>query len=237
MTRLTRAELVARVAEAHERERSLIGGLTDDQVRAPSTLPGWTRSHVLAALLAFAQAANRQITFAMADRVVDFYDGGREGRDEEIETNASRSADDLVLEVVRATKDLDRAWARLRPPDWSRPVRYRDGGSMTDVLRACWREAELHAVDLDLGVLPSEWSADFCVDLFDFLTPRAPEGVVLELFTPEGDLWKLGSGEPVRITGTLTDLAAWLAGRAPVGEVRSSTGELPTLRRLRDARR
>jgi len=39
---------VAAAAEAHRRLHRALDGLTDEQVRAPSPLPGWTRGHVLA---------------------------------------------------------------------------------------------------------------------------------------------------------------------------------------------
>jgi maleylpyruvate isomerase len=234
MTKLSPDDLVVRVAAAHERERLLLDHLTDSQVRAASALPGWTRGHVLAARLAFLRAASRQVTHAMAGRMTEeFYDGGRAGRDAEIDANAGRPADDLVLEVTQAAKALDRAWSAMGPIDWDRPIMYRGRGPLTDLVRASWREVEVHRVDLDLGIRPSDWSADFCAELFDFLTPRIPAGVQARLVTPDGRTWKLGTGEPVEIRGALTDLAAWLSGRSPAGPVESSTGTLPELQRLR----
>ena len=41
--------------------------------------------------------------------------------------------------------------------------------------------------------------------------------------------WSAGSGAPVEITGSLRDIAAWLAGRVPANAVKSSAGELPEL--------
>jgi maleylpyruvate isomerase len=237
MPGLRQKELVARVKAAHERERSLIEGLTDEQVRAASALPGWTRGHVLASRLVFVRAAMRQIENAFTGAQNEFFDGHREGRDAQIEAHAHRSADDLVQAVALSTKALDGEWSRLDGSDWDRLIIYRGPGTLTEVLRASWRESEVHCLDLNLGARPSSWSPEFCAELFDFLASRAPEGVRLELTTPEADTWTLGAGTPVRITGILTDLAAWLAGRKPDGPVQSSTGTLPDLQRLRDARR
>lgn len=236
MIELSPEDLVVRVKAAHERERSLIDGLTEEQRRAASSLPGWTRGHVLASRLAFVRAVNRQIEYALADRLIEFYDGGRPSRDAEIEMNADRPADELVREVQQALTTLDDGWSRVGPSDWARPVRYRGGGTLTNVIQASWREAEIHCVDLELGTRPSVWSPEFCVHVFEFLAPRAPEGVQIELTTPEGDTWTLGAGERIQVRGALTDLAAWLAGRKPMGPVESSTGTMPELRRLRDAR-
>jgi maleylpyruvate isomerase len=237
MAELSAEDVVVRVKAAHERERSLIDCLTEEQVRAASALPGWTRGHVLVARRAFMRAASRQIEYALADGLIEFYDGGRAGRDGEIEANAGRPAGELVSEVQQALTALDEGWSRVGRSDWARPVTYRGGGALKDVLQASWREAEIHCVDLDLGTRPSVWSAEFCVHVFEFLAPRAPEGVQIELTTPGGDTWTLGGGERIQVRGALTDLAAWLAGRKPVGPVESSTGTLPELRRLRDARR
>lgn len=236
VTELRPEELIAGMKSAHERERALVDGLTDEQVRAPSTLPGWTRGHVLGARLAFARAVNRQLDYALTDRVIEFVDGGRAGRDAYIEEHAYRPAAELVPDVQNVLTGLDVRWSELGPSDWARPVRYRGPGVLLDVLQACWRESEIHCVDLDLGVQPSVWSAEFCAQLFTFLAARVPDGVQLELVASEGEIWTLGSGEPVQVRGALTDLAAWMSGRAPAGPVESSTGALPALGKLGDAR-
>ncbi|MEH1127391.1 maleylpyruvate isomerase family mycothiol-dependent enzyme [Micromonospora sp. CPCC 206061] len=232
MSGLDRGQLVERVRESHARERGLIDGLTDDEVRAQSALPGWTRGHVLAARLAFVRAADRQIAYALAGLQIDFYDGGRKGRDAAIAANADRHADDLVVEMHQATRTLDHAWLRLADSDFDRRVRYRHGGTLYDLLKASWREVEVHCVDLNLGVRPSTWPPELCDQLFEFLAPRVPDGVQVKLNTPDGRHWTLGRGGLVQITGGHADLAAWLAGRQPEGPLHSSTGTLPDLRRL-----
>jgi maleylpyruvate isomerase len=230
-------DVLGRLAAVHERERACLEGLTEEQVRAPSALPGWSRGHVLAARTAFLRAAIRQIDHVLSGRSVDFYDGGRAGREAEVAAHARWPGAELIREVAERGPELEAAWSRVGSADWARRVRYREGGPMRVLALASWREAELHLVDLGLGAGPSDWSRDFCLHLFDFLTPRVPEGARFELGTPEGETWALGTGETVRITGALTDLAAWLAGRAPGGELESSAGVLPLLRRLRDAQR
>jgi maleylpyruvate isomerase len=235
MTDLTPADLVERSKEAHERERRLIGGLTEEQVRAESALPDWSRGHVLGSRIAFVRAAERQIDYMLKGQTIELFDGGRPGRDAEIQAHAHRPASELIRAVQLATGALDDGWSRLSPSDWARPVAYR-GGTVLNVLQAAWRECELHCVDLRLGLLPSAWSRELCLQLFEFLEPRVPDGVQLELTTPDGETWRLGQGERNAIHGSLTDLAAWLAGREPAGTVKSSTGTLPVLQRLRDAK-
>jgi maleylpyruvate isomerase len=235
MTEFTPEDLLAFMKDAHRRESALIAGLTEAQVRAESALLGWSRGHVLGSRLAFMRAAGRQIECGLTGRRADFFDGGRPGRDAEIETYAHRPADELIEAMGRAVATLDASWAKLGSSDWTRPIIYRGPGIMTDVLKGCWRETEIHCVDLDLGVRPAQWSVELCVHLFDFLEPRVPEGVQLVLTVPDGRTWVLGSGERVPVSGALTDLAAWLSGRSPGGPVESSAGPLPTLRGLRMA--
>jgi maleylpyruvate isomerase len=237
MAGLSSGDLVLRMKGAHARERSLIRSLTDDQVRAASALPGWTRGHVLGSRLAFVRAATRQIQFALAGQQIELFDGGRSGRDAEIAAHADRGAADLVRDLLQAVAILEESVSRVGPADWYRPVTYRDQSTVMSIVQASWREAEVHCVDLDLGAQPSDWSAEFCAHLFDFLAERAPEGVQIELAAPGGDVWILGAGVRVTVVGAVTDLAAWLAGREAVGPVTSSTGTLPALRRLREARR
>lgn len=232
MTDLRPADLLGYLTTAHRRERALIEGLDEEQARAPSCLPGWTRAHVLGSRLAFMRAASRQTDLALASEMADFFEGGRPARDTEIESSAQQPAGDLVRAVLQAAIGLETRWAALSSPDWQRPVVYRGQCPLQELVLAAWREAEIHRVDLNLGVRPGIWSRELCVSMFEFLTPRAPEGTRLELTEPGGETWVLGSGDRVVVCGALTDLAAWLAGRRPDGPLESSSGTLPELRRL-----
>jgi maleylpyruvate isomerase len=141
-----------------------------------------------------------------------------------------RSADDLVLEVHQATRALDHAWSALEAGDFNRRARCRRrDDTLFDVLKASWQDVELRQVDLNLGVQPSAWHAELCAQLVELFADRVPSGVQAELNSQDGRKWILGQGSPVRITGALTDLAAWLAGRQPEGPLHSSTGGLPEL--------
>lgn len=231
------SELLDEMTAAHGRERALIADLTEPQARAASTLPGWTRAHVLGARLAFMQAVDRQIRCALSGAQADFFDGGRAGRDVQIEAHATRPADDLVSDVHRWATRLEEAFRRLGPDDWSRPVTYREEAAVPVLVLAEWRECELHCVDLDLGARPAQWSPSFCYRLFDFLEPRVPAGVRLTLVPTSGPPRSIGAGEPAEVHGELTDLAAWMAGRAPARPVTATVGTLPHLQGLREARR
>ncbi|MEO6086835.1 MAG: maleylpyruvate isomerase family mycothiol-dependent enzyme [Umezawaea sp.] len=211
---------------ANTRLPGLLHGLTDESVIADSVLPGWTRGHVLAHLAGVAAALARQVEYGLEDRKVDVYDGGRPARDAAINARAANPAADLVEAVLASAGAFDRALAKIGPDDWTRSVVYRDG-TLVDVVQAYWREVEIHSTDLRLGYTPATWSPAFCDHLIEFTAPRAPEGVQVVLRADDGQTWTWGSGTPVEVSGARTDLAAWAAGRTPVG---SLTGELPELK-------
>lgn len=209
------------------RLRGLLGALTDDAAREPSALPGWTRGHVLTHLEGVARALARQARYALRGRLVEVYDGGRPARDAAIEAGHGRSAGRLAAAVGDALDEAEASWGAVGPGDWQRPVSYRDGTVLTAGL-AWWRELEIHTADARLGTGPDRWPPHLCVHLVDFLSVRVPYGTELRLTAVDAERsWTLGSGEPVEVGGRLTDVAAWLAGRAPQQPL--TGGPLPEL--------
>jgi maleylpyruvate isomerase len=205
------------------RLNALLVDLDDAAVRAPSGLPGWSRGHVLTHIANFSEAMTRQVEEALAGRLIEMYDGGRPARDAAIEAGSGRSADELRDHVTTAGTGLLAAWAKV--DDWSRPVLHRDSDLAATVYTG-WREYEVHTVDLALQPTSDDWSDEFCLHLLDFLRPRTPTGV--HLILDAGDVrWENGTGEDRVLTGRLTDLTSWLAGR-PL--VRPITGDLPDLK-------
>jgi maleylpyruvate isomerase len=220
-------DLPAALAEGHTRLRGLLAGLTEDAARAPSALPGWTRGHLLTHVEGVAQALARQARYAVRGKLVEVYDGGRQARDAAIEAGHGRSAAQLAAAVADALDEAEVSWTAVGPGDWQRPVAYRDGTLRTAGL-AWWRELEIHTADALLGSGPDSWPPDLCVHLVDFLSVRVPDGTGLRLTAVDADRsWTLGRGETVAVGGRLTDLAAWLAGRAPQQPL--TGGPLPEL--------
>uniref|UniRef100_UPI0003668D2B maleylpyruvate isomerase family mycothiol-dependent enzyme n=1 Tax=Actinoalloteichus spitiensis TaxID=252394 RepID=UPI0003668D2B len=186
---------------------------SDADLRVPSALPGWSRAHVLVHLGQVTSAMARQAEHALRGALVDVYDGGRPGRDAAIESGARGSGQEVRDTLATGLRRLLAVWERVSPQDWSRPVRYRDG-DLAGTARAVWREVEIHLVDLDAGYRTSEWTAAFTDHLVEFMTWRLPEGVAVRLVPSDGGRTRShGAGVPVTVTGTATDLAAWLAGR------------------------
>lgn len=197
-----------------------VTGLTDADVRGPSRLPGWTRGHVLAHLAGLGAAVARQLEHAAADTErVDFYDGGRAARDAAIEAGASAGAADHTQTLQATVARVEKALGRIRPDLLDRPTGYRQR-PVRAVVSLWWREVEIHATDLDVGLDSSGWSAALRAHLHEYLAERVPAGVQVDLAPTDVDERRaLGSGETVTVRGTANDLTAWLAGRAPLGEV------------------
>lgn len=203
------------------RLRGLLTGLDDAALREPSALPGWTRGHVLTHVEGVGLALARQARYALRGRTIEVYDGGRAARDAAIAAGHGRGAAVLAPALAEALDEAEASWAAVGRDDWARPVAYREGTLRTAGL-AWWRELEIHTVDALLGAGPGGWPPALCTHLLDFLAVRVPGGVALTLTAVDtGDVWTYGApgGTPLAVEGRLTDLAAWLAGRAQEGRL------------------
>jgi maleylpyruvate isomerase len=191
---------LAAVTEAHRNLSRALADLTDADVVGPSLLPGWTRGHVLAHVADAARARSRVVEHALRGEVVDLWEPGE--RDAIIEATAGRTADEHRAAVTENADRLERAWAAVG--DWSA------SGGFASAVVIRWREVWIHLVDLDVGVRPAAWPVDFSCHAVDFLCTRLPDGFAVRAVDVERT-WGTG----IEISGSVHDLAAWLAGRAP----------------------
>jgi maleylpyruvate isomerase len=130
--------------------------LTDDDVRRPSLLPGWTRGHVLTHLA------------RGGDALRNLLDGrpayvSRDARNADIEAGAARSAAELAADV-RASAAAFRETALAQPDDgWTRVLTVDGVGNFpaSQVLVRRLVELELHHVDLDAGYRSTDWPTTF----------------------------------------------------------------------------
>lgn len=242
MTAPAPADLLAELHKAADVVASTAAKFTDEDVKAPSALPGWTRGHVLAHLTGISNAMARQLEFAARGETIELYDGGMDGRNKAIDMAAGHDAathrTDLQTALVRARKAFDSLPgvkdSSANRIGWWAPIAYR-GGVVLDGGLALWRELVIHTTDLGTGLGPETWSRPFCEHLFDFLAARVrPEDklVLQPLGLPP---LSIGSGRRTTVVnGMITDIAAWLAGREPtLGSLRASAAaddvDLPEL--------
>ena len=130
--------------------------LTDDDVRRPSLLPGWTRAHVATHLARGGEA----LANLLRDRPAYV---SREARDTDIEAGSTRGAAELVADV-RASAAAFLQTALAQPDDgWDRVLTAPGVGGFPagQVLVRRLVELELHHVDLDAGYRSTDWPTTF----------------------------------------------------------------------------
>ena len=162
MASLHEPEIVA-VESDFDQLVSSLTGVTDATVREPSYLPGWTRGHVLTHLARNADGNRNMVEGALNGEEREQYPGGADRRTGEIETGASRSAGELISDLVESQHRLVLAWRRLTPEQWSSTGVWLSTGRrpITASLGSRRREVLVHLVDLDVGVHPTQLPADF----------------------------------------------------------------------------
>ncbi|WP_344687921.1 maleylpyruvate isomerase family mycothiol-dependent enzyme [Blastococcus jejuensis] len=157
--------------------------LSDEQLAAPSALPGWSRAHVVAHVHGNALALGRLASWAATGTESRMY-SSREARDAEIEQLAALPAAELRKLAHASAEELGRALDGLSPDQWQQPVVTATGRTVpaTEIPWIRAREVAVHAVDLDAGVtfadLPDDLRTAVAVEV---VTKRAagPEGPAL----------------------------------------------------------
>jgi maleylpyruvate isomerase len=175
-----------------------ISGLTDDDVRQPCLLPGWSVGHLLNHIARNADSVLRRLHGAARDEIVDQYPGGPAGRAAEIEAGAGTGAKELIADVAATSRALEQAAMDLTEPAWDRLGRTVDGELLpvSALLASRIKEVEIHHVDLGLGYQPSDWPADFvearlAVELPGLLARTTPADLLA---------WLIGRGQPPDLT-------------------------------------
>ena len=186
--------------------------LTDDELAAGSTLPAWTRAHVVAHLARNADALVNLLTWARTGVETPMYPS-RAVRDADIEATAALPAAQLRAGYVAACGRLAQAIETTPTGAWTAEVRNGQGvpvaASAVPWMRA--KEVWVHATDLDAGLSFADLPVELCVVLVDevlgLFTARDQELDVTVVATDVDRTW--GSGA-VRVEGPVAAVAAWL---------------------------
>jgi maleylpyruvate isomerase len=231
------------VRAATDRLLATASRLTDDQVRAPSPLPGWSRGHVLAHLARNADGLRNLLIWARTGVETPQY-ASQQARDEAIEAGAGRPAAEQVADIAASAAAFDAEAATLSPAHWQVTVSGIRGRGHP-ALYTLWRrlsEVEIHHVDLAAGYRPADWPADFVTRRLqgvadNFLDdPACPAAQLTDTSTGRhysiGVAAATGTGRPASVTiaGPGYLVLAWLIGRSQgEGLTVDPGGQLPAV--------
>jgi maleylpyruvate isomerase len=136
--------------------------ITEPDLRAPSLLPGWTRSHVLAHLARGADAMRNLLVSVRTGQDRPAY-ASAEARQADIEHGARLRASELVADLADSAMALRTVARQLPDAGWQVPVRILHSAPFpaAQLLTRRLVEVELHHCDLGAGYTPADWPAAF----------------------------------------------------------------------------
>ncbi|MCR6031034.1 maleylpyruvate isomerase family mycothiol-dependent enzyme [Nocardioides sp. zg-579] len=232
------------LAEATARLIRTVDAMGEDDWRAPSLLPGWSRAHVVAHLTLNAEALTGVLDAAGRDEPAAMY-VSPERRDADIDQLAAAGTTELRDRFLASTTTYADAVAGHPEEGWRGTFDRTPGllpRPLADVPAMRLREVEIHHVDLGLGATPADWPRPFATALVETLTARAPGGRPLRLVATDADLtWDTEPDAPTTpaaattVRGSIADLAWWLTGRPPLAGTEGPTtddGDLPRIEEL-----
>jgi maleylpyruvate isomerase len=231
------AELGAQVGEATRGLLQTAARISDEQARAASLLPGWSRGHVLTHLARNADSLWNLLIWARTGVETPQYPS-LAARDQAVAAGAGRPAAELRADLESSASALAAEAASLADADWAAEVRGLRGASHP-AWYSLWRrlsEVQIHHVDLDSGYGPADWPEAFaagCLERVaaDFGRPDAP---AVTLRTSDSGLayriGPAGAAQATEVSGPTRQLLAWLIGRSAGRELAAApAGPLPSL--------
>lgn len=202
-----------------ESTTSLLGNtivLSEEQWRAPSALPGWTRAMVASHIARNAEAFARLVRHR-SDPAFPLYPSEAE-RLESLDAGAQASALQLQVDLDTTADTLEAALDTVE--DWTAPVTLPLVGEqpIAALCIARLHEVCLHHIDLDCGFtperldpVPGRWLLQWACQV-----RQHQDGMpALRVVSDSGVDEVVGEDpEPAVVTGTDAALWAWLTGRS-----------------------
>ncbi|MGK4579517.1 maleylpyruvate isomerase family mycothiol-dependent enzyme [Kitasatospora sp. HPMI-4] len=208
--------IIEEVAHSGARFTAGLAELTDEEVTAPSALPGWTRGHVITHVARSIDA----YLWLLAVAATGAEPAPRTGAEElarAVREGAGRSAAELAADVRSRLGLLAEAAEAMPAERWETQVTALAGWRHPAwyTLRRCLRELETHHVDLDIGYRTADWPGPYVTwALDDTLAALAARGFPLSRVEAVdlGRSWTLAPSGPV-VTGPGHAVLGWLSGR------------------------
>jgi maleylpyruvate isomerase len=229
--------MIDRIDAATDRLVESAAGLSDEQLREPSLLPGWSRGHVLSHLARNADGLRNLLVWAQTAVETPMY-LSVEARKADIEAGASRSGDELKADVMLSAKSFVEKARELPAEAWLAEVR-----SMLGPIEPAWAmlgrrlfEVEVHHVDLGAGYRPADWPDWFVGDeLYRVCgkfaaNPQTPAAVLSDAASGRQYFLRTQDESGPAVTGPGYALLAWLIGRDSGGHLSvDPDGPLPEI--------
>jgi maleylpyruvate isomerase len=220
-----------------EGHRFFLAGLaqvSDDELLAPTALPGWTGRHILSHVGHNARAVGRLAYWAATGVPTPMYPGAA-ARAAEIALGARWVGPRLRSFVEVEQEALAAALEKLDAEQWATEVVTAQGRHVTAAALPWLRTRELwvHANDLsdaaDFSDFPPPLLDELIVDALR--RRRDANGEVVQVRPTDRDRTPPFDGPPppVWIEGRTADLARWLTGRGVANVHTSDHSPLPTL--------
>lgn len=230
------AMAVDEIDAGSDRLADVVAAMSEDFLRGPSHLPGWSRGHVATHVARNAEGFRNLLHTAATGEPRAMYPSVA-ARNEAIEAGAGRNADDLMMDLQATAAEFSDAARSLPLECWNHEVTLLTGRTVAarHLLPGRMREVEFHHVDLDAGYTPANWDPGFaraCLDEFVASMSGRPDVPDLTLRASErsGEVWVVrGTGSPALVTGPRNALLAWLAGRAKGDDLTTGEAGLPEL--------
>ncbi|MFC7451356.1 maleylpyruvate isomerase family mycothiol-dependent enzyme [Rhodococcus daqingensis] len=203
------SEVLAEIELSQARVESAIAGLSDEQARGASLLPGWSRGHVATHLARNADALNRLAVGVSSGTRPEMYPGGPEARAAAIEEGADRPVDLLAADTRFAGRRVIDSLRRIGPDRLDTPVTWRKPVTARDIPVLRWCELEIHHLDLGTGYTAQAWPDAFVEAILARDLPELAEAVpdVVAPDLPRAELLAWLIGRPTR--AGLPQLPAW----------------------------
>ncbi len=208
-----------RVDAATGRMLATAAELTDEQARAASPLPGWSRGHVLTHIARNADGLRNLLVWAHTGVVTPQYRDAQ-ARNDEIEAGSGRAARELAADAAESAARFAAQAGLLTGDGWQVMVRGLNGPEHPAWV-VLWRrlgEVEFHHVDLDAGYRPADWPDWFVAGRLESTAARFAEDgdapAVLLTDDRTGSSYRTGPDPRVTVTGPGCELLAWLSGRS-----------------------
>jgi len=206
---------VVAVAAATARFHRTLGSLSDDALRAPSLLPGWSRAHVAGHVARNAEGMLNLVAWAVTGVRTPMYPSAQ-AREEGIASAAALDAAALRALSEDAAARFDAALDNLlAAPDAALERLVLFGPDRPDVVPdvpasslvyARLREVEIHHVDLGAAYSPDLWPGEF---------------------VSRTHAWIDGRVGPTDVTGDPAEVLAWRIGRGAGPSVAGPDGGAP----------